>query len=145
MRLADLCARSEQCESDLRRKIRLAGLTTDEADRIIEALQSGKFLDDARFARAYARDKVRFAGWGAAKIRMGLAAKRITGTLATQAIEAIDRREYIDALKRAALAKARSLDLTSREDVQKLYTHLAQRGFESQLISRITDYLRKDR
>lgn len=144
LRMADLCARTEQCSADLREKMRRAGLASDAIERILSALKEQKFLDDSRFARAYARDKSRFAGWGVMKIRQGLAAKRIPAPDIAQGIAAIDRREYIDAFKRAALAKARSLDLTEPTDVQKLYRHLASRGYESTLITKIVGFLRKD-
>lgn len=136
LRLADLCARTEQCEADLRDKIRRAGLPADATERILTVLREQKFLDESRFACAYARDKARIAGWGTRKIRQGLAAKHISSSDISRALTSIDRREYIESFKRAALAKARSLDLADPADVQKLYRHLASRGFESSLISK---------
>lgn len=144
MRLADLCARTEQCTYDLREKMLRGGMTPEQTERILEKLREGRFLDDARFARAYARDKARFAGWGVMKIRRGLMAKRLPADIISEGIEAIDRKEYIEALKQAALTKVRSLDMARRDDVQKLYRHLAARGYETGLISKIVDFLRKD-
>lgn len=144
MRMADLCARTEQCASDLRTKMKHGGMTDEQTERILQSLRDNHFLDEARFARAYARDKARFAGWGVMKIRQGLAAKRIPSNLISEGIASIDRQEYIDSLKRAATSKARTLNLTQREDVLKLYRHLATKGYESTLISKIVTFLRKD-
>ena len=142
-RLAALCARTEQCECDLREKMRRAGLTGADAEKVLARLREGRFLDEGRFARAFAADKVRFAGWGRGKIRMALARKRVPRNLIEEALAGIDRKEYMDALKRAGLAKARSLDLTDYADVQKLYRHMVSRGFETELVGRLTDYLRR--
>lgn len=145
LRLADLCARTEQCRFDLNRKIRMAGLSADAAERILNNLTERKFLDDSRFARAYARDKARFSGWGVHKIRQGLILKHIPSADISAALESIDPKDYIESLKRVALNKAKSLDMTSTEDVRKLYRHLMTKGYESKFISKIVNYLRKDR
>lgn len=142
LRLAGLCSRIEQCSHDLRRKILNAGLSATQAEEILLFLREGKFLDDTRFARAYASDKARFSGWGVLKIRGGLMAKQIPADIIEAALGSIDRREYIEAFKRAASAKARSLDLSLPEDAARLYRHLASRGYEPALISKAVSSLR---
>lgn len=132
-RLAALCSRSEQCESDLQKKMYAAGLTADEIQKILRYLKDNRFLDNSRFARAFANDKVRFSAWGRRKIRAALAVKHISAADISNALESIDHEEYTDALNRCAKAKSRTLNLHQREDVQKLYRHLISRGFESEL------------
>ncbi len=137
--MADLCARSEQCEGDIRQKLYRYGLSSSEVDSVVRRLIDERFIDNARFARAYARDKCRFSAWGRAKIRMGLIAKRIPSRDITEALAEIPEEDYLDALRRTASAKARSLRLTgpdSREDRVRLYRHILSRGFESELASR---------
>ncbi|MDE6272932.1 MAG: RecX family transcriptional regulator [Muribaculaceae bacterium] len=139
LRLAGLCARSEQCEYDLRQKIFKAGLSGSESDEIIGFLRTNRYLDEERYAAAYTRDKVRFAGWGRRKIRQGLSAKRVSSAAIDRAIDSIDSKEYIAALKRAGIAKARSINISSPEDRAKFYRHLASRGFEMELIHKLAD------
>lgn len=139
LRMADLCARSEQCEGDIRQKLYRLGLPSSDADRVVRRLIEERFIDNARFARAFARDKCRFSGWGRAKIRMGLLAKRIHSRDIDGALAGIPEEDYLEALHRTATAKARSLKLTgpdSREDRVRLYRHILSRGFESELASR---------
>lgn len=143
LRLAGLCARSEQCEYDLRQKCRKAGLSGSETDNIITFLIDNRYLDASRFARAYCNDKVKFSGWGTRKIRQGLIAKRIPSTAISQAIREIDRKEYVEALKRVGIGKARTLNLQQEEDRAKFYRFMASRGFESELITRLMDTLRR--
>lgn len=144
LRMAGLCARSEQCESDIRAKILRAGLTPEECRGILEFLKREKFIDDARFARAYVRDKVKFAGWGRNKIRMGLRAKGICGTSASEALQAIDSTAYREAALKAARSKSRNLNLHTREDNMKLYRHMLSRGFESPIAVDVIKELRSN-
>ncbi|MDE6217636.1 MAG: RecX family transcriptional regulator [Muribaculaceae bacterium] len=132
-RMASLCARSEQCESDIRTKIRRAGIFPDKEQEIIDFLMEHRFLDNARFARAFASDKVRFSGWGRIKIRNALLMKRIPSDLIDEAIGGVEESDYEAAILSAARAKSRGLDLSQRDDAMKLCRHLASRGFEPSL------------
>lgn len=144
LRMASLCARSEQCEADIRQKLYRLGLSSSEVQKIVSSLIDERFIDNARFARSFARDKVRFASWGRNKIRLALAAKRMTSSDITQGLEAIEEKDYHEALHRVALAKARDLDLNGaegRENRIKLFRHLLSRGFESDLVSKTVNTL----
>ncbi len=136
--MAALCARSEQCEADIRQKLYRLGLSSAEVQRLIEELTAGRFIDNARFARSFARDKCRFSCWGRNRIRLELKMRRISAPDIEQALEAIDEADYLDAIRRATAAKGRSLDLNgpdARAERLKLFRHLLSRGFESNLAS----------
>ena len=144
LRMAGLCAGAEQCSSDIRNKILKQGFSPEEAEKMLKYLQSNKYIDDSRYARAYAVDKVRFSGWGRMKVRMGLRAKGMPDAIVSQALDYIPEKEYAEALEKVLLAKARSLDLKDVKDRQKLYRHLASRGFESnQIISAMRELMKK--
>lgn len=136
-RMAGLCARSEQCTFDITAKLYKAGLPRDKREEIISYLTLNRYLDDARFARSFASYKVRFSAWGKRKIRMALAAKRISSDLISDALETIDPEDYLQAAKRVADAKKRDLDAANREDMVKLYRHMMSRGFESDIINKV--------
>lgn len=137
VRMADLCARSEQCAFDIRRKIIAKGLSASDCDDILAELERRGFIDERRFAGSFARDKVKFSGWGRLKIRMSLVARRISRDAIEEALSDIDPKEYSAALIRAARGKARGLDLAIRDDRAKLFRHLVARGFEPALITRL--------
>ena len=134
VRMAGLCAGAEQCAADLRSKILRQGFSADEAEGMLRYLRRNRYLDDARYARAYAADKVRFSGWGRMKVRVGLRAKGLEDPVISQALDYISDSDYQEALRKVMSAKARGLDLGDVRDRRKLYRHLASRGFESQLI-----------
>ncbi|MBD5197383.1 MAG: RecX family transcriptional regulator [Bacteroidales bacterium] len=143
LKMADLCARSERCEAEIREKLRKQGLPYSEIDKILEFLINNKFIDNARFARSFTNDKVRFAGWGRNKIRQALALKRIPSAAIAEALSQIDEKEYIRSLQRAGTIKARSLDLEEYDDRARLYRYLITRGYESGLVSKLISFLRK--
>lgn len=131
--LASLCAAAEQCEADLREKMRRHSLRGEDADAVIDYLYEHRFLDETRFARAYARDKSRLAGWGRIKIDMMLRSKRVAAFAIREALAAIPPDEYREAGERVARSAARSLDLTLYEDRAKLMRRMYARGFEPDL------------
>jgi len=145
LKMADLCARSEHCEYEIREKLRKQMLPPSEVDKIISFLTERRFIDNARFARSFTNDKVRFSGWGRNKIRQALLLKRIPSSLISEALESIDEEEYMAMSCKAASAKARNLDLEDYNERMKLYRHLLSRGFESSAATRAISAIRKCR
>ena len=107
----------------------------DHADieKVLELLETESFLDERRYARAFANDKVRFSGWGKFKICEALKAKRLPLPLIEKALEEVGEEDYLEALRKTARSAAKSLDLSLRENRVKLYRHLLSRGFESDI------------
>lgn len=135
-RMAGLCAKSEQCTFDIATKLYKAGLPKEKRDEIISYLTANRYLDDARYARAFSSYKVRFSAWGKYKIRMALASKRIPSDVIAEALEAVSAEDYAAALERLVEVKKRDVDLSDREQRAKLYRQLLSRGFESDMIKR---------
>ncbi len=141
IRMADLCARSEQCEYDIRQKLYKMGLSGDSVSEIINYLIDNKFIDNVRFARSYARDKCRFSSWGPYKIRLGLHVKHLSSNDIAQGLEGLEPEDVKEAARRVARTKVRSLDLhgeTGREDRVKLYRHVLSRGFSPDMAKTVT-------
>ena len=134
IRMADLCARSEQSSEAIRRKLIRMGISASDIEKIIDQLYSRKFIDDSRYAAAFVRDSVRFSHHGRHKIAMKLRALLIPSEIITEALQQIEPEEYGEILYKVALSKSSRLDLHDRNDTAKLYRSLIARGFESRLI-----------
>lgn len=90
-RMRRLCSRREYCRSDIMSKVVVAlDGDREQAEKIVETLVNEKYIDDLRYASAFARDKSSIAGWGETKIRYMLSAKGISREAVTQALEEID-------------------------------------------------------
>lgn len=109
-RLRRLCSRREYCMSDILKKAEgaLDG-NTESAKEVLSVLVSEKYVDDLRYATAYAREKAMISGWGETKIRYMLSAKRIDRSLIDQALTEIDASKADSRLQKLLENKAKSL------------------------------------
>lgn len=144
LRLATLCARCEQAEGDLRKKLHDWGIDSSESNAIIERLKQERYLDNERFARAYCRDKLSFNGWGRLKMAFMLKSKGVEQEIIDNVLGNIDNKQYLDILNNALKAKAKSL--THKQNEQKrvsLLRFAASRGFEPGIIYQAVDDILK--
>lgn len=131
-RTAAYCSTAERCIQDVQKKIKAAGLTREEGERIIARLLQEKFIDESRFARYFVNDKLRFNKWGRIKIAYELYNKNIPASIRSEALEGIDEKEYEEILLSLLKAKKKSVKGKDERDVYtKLLRFAAGRGFES--------------
>ena len=142
-RVADLCARSEQCRHEVREKLMRWGIGTADTEKIIARLEQERYIDDSRYARAYVADKFRFAGWGKRKIALMLRSKRIASDSINDALDQIDDDEYFDAALRTLRSRCRGQLPETREDAARILRFGAQRGFETDILFKALRTLRQ--
>ncbi len=134
------CAQRECCRADFARKWREQGVAPDEIEEILCTLEREGFIDEARYARAFTADKLRYDRWGRLKIRAALMAKGISSSDINAALDTIDAEEYETTLRAVLQAKRRSVKAESDFELRrKLANFAAGRGFESNLIFRFLD------
>ena len=128
-RLQRQCARMEYCASDIRRKaLKAMEGDVEAADRIVESLLGDRFVDDRRYAAAFAREKSALQGWGAVKIRFLLRGKGISDDIIAEALQEIDADKAASKLDKLAADKYRLL----KDDPQcklKMLKALLSRGY----------------
>lgn len=140
-RLRGLCSRREYCRSDVMKKA-VAALDGDqsEAARIVDILVEERYVDDLRYASAFARDKSSISGWGSVKIRHMLSAKGISREIIDAALEEIDEEKASSRLDKLLQSKARSL----KDDPQaklKLLRFALGRGYGYEEVKDVVDKL----
>lgn len=136
-RAAAYCSTAERCIQEVEKKIKAAGLSPEESERIIARLLEEKFIDEQRFARYFVNDKLRFNKWGRIKIGYELQRKNIPAPVRQEALEGIDDTEYTSILLSLLKAKKRSTKGKDERDIYiKLLRFAAGRGFESREASR---------
>ena len=128
-RLQRQCARMEYCASDIRRKaLKAMEGDAEAAGRIVESLLNDRFVDDRRYAAAFAREKSALQGWGAVKIRFLLRGKGVSDEIITEALQEIDADKAASKLDKLAADKYRVL----KDDPQcklKMLKALLSRGY----------------
>lgn len=142
-RAAALCDKCEQCSPDIIKKLAAWGISASDSAKIIERLKQTRYLDDMRFAHAYAHDKMAYSGWGRNKIIQGLWAKRLAREYIEASCDELDEDEYNDIALRVVRSKVRSLPggLSTYENRMKVMRFGVQRGFEARLVSQIINRL----
>lgn len=121
-RMRRLCSRREYCTSDIYAKasgavaaaMRKMSLSADAvagqmAAEMVSALKREKYLDDNRYASAFARDKASISGWGKLKIRNALASKGLERHIVDAALEEIDGASAGSRMEKVLEVKFRSL------------------------------------
>lgn len=110
-RLEAQCSKREYCSSDMLSKA-LKALNNDAgaAQEILGSLLENRYVDDLRYASAFAREKASIGGWGRLKISMALRSKHIPQATIDQALEEIDTDKAGERLDRLIAAKRRSLE-----------------------------------
>ena len=136
-----ICSRREYCVADIRKKLmmRLEG-NAGEVNDILQLLISEKYVDDLRYASAYARDKSSISGWGLTKIRYMLSSKGIASDVIQQALAEIDSGRAQNRLDKLMENKFKTL----RNDPQcrlKMLRFGMGRGYAYDEVSSVVDSL----
>ena len=138
-RMMALCSRREYCRKDILKKV-LAAMDGDlaKAEEIVCKLVEERYVDDKRYATAFARDKASIAGWGTTKIRYMLAAKGVDREIIASALEEVDVSRADARFEKLMENKARSL----KDDPQrriKLLRFGVGRGYAYEEVSLMID------
>lgn len=124
------CAKREYCSRDVLEKA-LKALEGDAAaaKEVTDALRADGFVDDARYAAAFAREKSSLTGWGPIKIRFALKAKGLADADISAGLGEIDGERAGDRLSRLLAVKAKSLERDPQARL-KLIKFALTRGYE---------------
>lgn len=138
-RMRALCSRREYCRKDILKKV-MTALDGDaaKAEEVVGKLVEERYVDDRRYAAAFARDKASIAGWGTAKIKYMLAAKGVDREIIAFALEEVDVSRADARLEKLMENKARSL----KDDPQrrmKLLRFGVGRGYGYEEVSSMID------
>lgn len=135
-KIGKYCAYQDRCHAEVRKKLREMGAPWEEAEEILVQLILDGFLDEERFAKAFARGKFRNNGWGKIKIRLELKAREINEKVIAKALQTeIDPQVYQAAVLDMARKKWGILRETDEFVLaRKTEAYLQQRGFEWDVI-----------
>ena len=139
-RAAALCSAREYCVSEIAEKLSWWGQSAEAQERILCRLQEEGYIDEARFCRAYALDKMRYNHWGRMKIGQSLRMLGVPDSYREQALRELPSDEYDDILRHIIQAKLPTIKARSAyERNGKLMRFLLGRGFEMSAVQRILD------
>ena len=134
-KLKHYCAYQERCHSEVRDKLYSLGVFKKEHDEIIATLIEENYLNEERFAIAFAGGKYRIKHWGRARIRAELKQKQVSDYCIKKALQQIEEADYLKTFSKLAADKYESLkgeQYLIREKKTKDY--LLRKGYEPEMI-----------
>jgi regulatory protein len=137
------CAYQERNHREVKEKLYSFGLYKEEVEQLLSKLIEENFLNEERYALAFAGGKFRMNSWGRIKITHALREKQLSAYCIRMAISAIDEDQYLRRLHQLASAKQQELQQRYQgwQLNQKIFQYLLQKGYEKELIKNCIEIL----
>lgn len=145
-KLKHYCAYQERSHSEVKEKAYGFGLRRQEVDEVISELIQEDYLNEERFAIAFAGGKFRMKGWGRVKIKYELKQRKVSEYCIRKALQEIDETVYqktLETLAKKKWSSIRGAGTNGFVKMSKTRDYLMQRGFEASLINDVIGGLNK--
>ncbi len=137
LKIASYCAYQERCQQEVRNKLYSYELYRDEVEELIAWLIEENYINEERFAIAFAGGKFRIKKWGKFKITQALKQKAISEYCLKKAMQEIDMDDYLATIKELAIKKSSEYALRISNEYQlkdKTAKYIISKGFEPALV-----------
>lgn len=143
--LMRLAARSEKSTGDALRLMRTWGVPEAEQRGVLEKLIADRYIDNRRYAEAYAREKSRLAGWGERKIAMQLRMKGVEReTISAVLAEVLQDDSMAERLQEKLEKKLRTVKAANDYELRgKLLRYALGLGYDYDMAAEVIEELTK--
>src|SRR5690348_11448792 len=125
------CAFQERSHTEVRYKLVEWGLRGNDLEQVMAKLIEEGFLNEERFASAFAGGKFRMKHWGKKKIEQELKRKGVSSYLINKAVNELKDDDYKNSLKQLLEKKAAAIhEKNIFTKKQKLSNFLIGKGYE---------------
>ena len=129
------CAYQERSHQEVRNKLYALGLHRNDVEETLSNLIMDGYLNEERFAKAFAGGKFRMKKWGRIKITHALEVKGVSQNCIRIGLSEIDDKEYISTLQALLEEKLSGLNADSVYVVRdRLSKFVIQKGYEPELV-----------
>lgn len=138
------CAYQERCHQEVYEKLKSFQLSSQEIDTAIVALIEHNFLNEERFACAFARGKHRIKKWGKNRIIAELKFRNICKYNIEKALKEITPAAYLEAFHELAEKHWENLKESNLQKKKKKFCDfMLRKGWESQWVyAKLEDFER---
>lgn len=131
-KLRHYCGYQERCHQEVKEKLYGYGLRKEVVEQLMCQLIEEDYLNEERFAIAFAGGKFRMNKWGRMKIVQALREKRVSNYCIQKALKEIGDESYDETLSKLASKKWSSLQKESgMMRMHKTKMYLLQKGYEA--------------
>jgi regulatory protein len=136
-KLKQYCGYQERSHHEVQQKLWELGVKRSEHDEIVATLIEDDYLNEERFAKAFAGGKFRMKDWGRKKILHALMERKVSEYNIKKAMKEIDEEQYQKTLvtlteKKYALLKSEQYLVRKKKTID----YLLQKGYEQDLVFR---------
>ena len=128
---------SQKSTYEIKKKLAEKNFSNDIIDKVIEFLDSYGFLDDDAYVKSFITDKDEISRWSRNKISYMLKLKHVDERLIEEYIGLVDDNRELE--KASFFADKKIKDDYSFENRQKVFRHLAGKGFDIDIINMVLD------
>jgi regulatory protein len=134
-KIQSYCAYQERSHKEVKNKLYEYGLYSNEVDELISTLIVDGFLNEERFAKAFAGGKFRIKKWGRLKIKQELETLGLTKRNIATGLKEIDSSDYSQTLK-SLIKKKASLTAESNPFKKKnlIARYVIGKGYEAEMV-----------
>ena len=139
------CDYQERCHREVKQKLYSFGIGKKEAEEILSQMVEENYLNEERFAIAFAGGKFRMKQWGRVKIKYELKQKKVSEYCIKKAMKEIDEGDYKKTLHKLAETKWKTLKSGENIFIKKgkLQDYLLRKGYEIGLINEALETLQQ--
>lgn len=138
-KIKQFCSYQERSHREVKEKLYGYGLYKPQVEELLSRLIEENFLNEERYASAFAGGKFRMKGWGKNKIKHALRQQQVSEYCIRIGMNSIDEEEYEKKLQQLFDQKLKTLKSEKNIFIKKrkLQDFLIQRGFETSLINKL--------
>ena len=143
-RIARFCAYQERSHKEVKEKLAGLGLDDGEADALLARLITDGYVNEERFAKAFAGGKFRIRKWGRIRIEQGLQSHGVSSRCIAIGLKEIDEDDYRAALRKLVSSKANGVEAGNEYQKWDRVSRFAiGKGYEPDLVWEIIKELRR--
>ena len=129
------CAYQERSHQEVRNKLYEYGLYKNDVEESLSQLITDGYLNEERFAKAFAGGKFRMKKWGRIRIIHALEAKGVSANCIRIGLKEIDEPTYLSTLRQLLEEKLPHVDAENVFALRdKLSKYVIQKGYEPDIV-----------
>ena len=139
IRIAKYCAYQERAHAEVEQKLYSFGITSTQVQELLAWLIIENFVNEERFAIAFAGGKFRIKKWGKLKITRHLEQKKVSQYNIDMALSHIDDKDYLITVQELISQKWENTTANNIYELRnKVARHVISKGFEPAQVWELT-------
>ena len=134
-KIARYCAYQERSHAEVEEKLYSYGLGRDDVEDLLAWLIAENFVNEERYALAYAGGKFRVKRWGRLKIKQHLQQRKVSAYSINKALDSINAEDYSESLDHLITAGLKTVKSDNVFQLRhKISRSLINKGYEPEIV-----------